>query len=59
LLVGRTEMTKKRLSTIGFDLVRRWSKVDLQDQQTFITIATVALTGSIIAILIAISAVGQ
>jgi hypothetical protein len=52
-------MTKKRLSTIGFDLVRRWSKVDLQDQQTFITIATVALTGSIIAILIAISAVGQ
>lgn len=59
MLVGRTEMTKKRLSTIGFDLVRRWSKVDLQDQQTFITIATVALTGSIIAILIAISAVGQ
>jgi hypothetical protein len=51
-------MTKGRFSTIGFDLVRRWSKIDLQDQQTFITIASVMLTGGIIAILIAASAVG-
>ena len=51
-------MTKRTLNTIGFDLVRRWTGHDLQDQQTFIAIAAVALTGGIIAILIAASAVG-